>query len=278
MMPTNIADILDTCIKNGMTVLNGLKNTSFAPNSAKKLDRTFYLAQAADLIGVTTMGLRKAEQEGRLTPPNKEGESNKKFYTLEQINQARDYFKTRPGRRKGDNTVVQAVINFKGGVFKTTVSLHEAQFLALKGYRVLLIDADSQASSTRFFVFNPDDIDNNLYTIGDFLTGKISSLEPAVIKTCWEGLDLIPANLNLYNAELYLPFHAGQGSISGNFNTLLRDGIETIRDNYDVIIIDAPISRNHFNECCLCLRCINHPSSPLILGFHFDTSIFQYVA
>lgn len=241
-MPSDIARILDTCIENGASVLDALKKSSFAPNSTKRLDRTFNLAQAAELIGVTTMGLRKAEQEGRLPLPEKEEQSNRKLYTLEQINHARDYFKTRPGRRKGDRTLVQAVINFKGGVFKTTVSLHEAQYMALKGYRVLLIDADSQASSTRFFLFNPDDIDNNLYTIGDFLTGAINSLEPAIVKTCWDGLDLIPANLNLYNAELHLPFQAGMGTITRDFNTLLRDGIETIRDKYDIIIIDAPPS------------------------------------
>jgi chromosome partitioning protein len=239
-MASDISQILDVCINNGISVLDTLKKTSFAPDSIKRLDRTFNLAQAAKLIGVTTQGLRKAEQEGRLPEPTKDQTTNKKFYTLENINRARDYFGTRPGKRKGDPTVVQAVINFKGGVFKTTVSLHEAQYLALKGYRVLLIDADSQASATRFFVFNPDDENNQIHTIGDFLTGNIQSLHPAILKTCWDGLDLIPANLSLYNSELHLPFQAGRGEGSKEFYNLLKDGIETVKDNYDIVIIDAP--------------------------------------
>lgn len=241
-MSSNIADILEACIHKGDMVLQALKKQSFAPDSEKRLDRRFNQAQAAKMIDVTPQGLRKAEIEGRLPDPNKDQDSNRKFYTLEQINQARDYFKTRPGRRKGDPTLVQAVINFKGGVFKTTIALHEAQFLALKGYRVLLIDADSQASSTRFFVFNPDDSRKKMNTIGDFLTGEINSLEPAILKTCWDGLDLIPANLSLYNAELQLPFKAGKGTISKQFYNLLRDGIETVKDNYDIVLIDAPPS------------------------------------
>lgn len=241
-MSSNIADILEACIYKGDMVLQALKKQSFAPDSEKRLDRRFNQAQAAKMIDVTPQGLRKAEIEGRLPDPNKDEGSNRKFYTLEQINQARDHFRTRPGRRKGDSTLVQAVINFKGGVFKTTIALHEAQYLALKGYRVLLIDADSQASSTRFFVFNPDDSNKKMNTIGDFLTGEINSLEPAILKTCWDGLDLIPANLSLYNAELQLPFKAGKGTISKQFYNLLRDGIETVKDNYDVVLIDAPPS------------------------------------
>lgn len=241
-MSSSIAEILESCIHKGDSVLHALKKQSFAPDSVKRLDRTFNQAQASKMINVTPQGLRKAETEGRLPGPVKDSHSNKKFYTLEQINHARNYFKTRPGRRPGDPTLIQAVINFKGGVFKTTIALHEAQYFALKGYKVLLIDADSQASSTRFFIFNPDDQNNEIHTIGDFLTGEISSLEPAIVKTCWDGLDLIPANLSLYNSELQLPFKAGQGTISTEFYNLLRDGIETIKDNYDIILIDAPPS------------------------------------
>jgi|TARA_R110002110_G_C13460973_1_gene718239 chromosome partitioning protein len=241
-MASDISQILNTCIQNGESVLEHLKQTSFNPDSVKRLERTFNLSQAANMIGVTTQGLRKAEMEGRLPDPEKNPDTGKKFYSLERINLARDYFNTRPGRREGDKPLVQAVINFKGGVFKTTISLHEAQYLALKGYRVLLIDADSQASTTRFFEFNPDDDDKELYTIGNYFSGEIDSLAPAILKTCWDGLDLIPANLNLYNAELLLPFKAGQGLVSSEFYNLLGSGIDTVKDNYDIVIIDAPPS------------------------------------
>ena len=105
-----------------------------------------------------------------------------------------------------------------------------------------MIDADSQASTTRFFEFNPDDDDKELYTIGNYFSGEIDSLAPAILKTCWDGLDLIPANLNLYNAELLLPFKAGQGLVSSEFYNLLGSGIDTVKDNYDIVIIDAPPS------------------------------------
>ncbi|MBH9807654.1 chromosome partitioning protein, partial [Clostridioides difficile] len=65
-------------------------------------------------------------------------------------------FGTRPWRKPEDPCAVIAVQNFKGGVGKSTLSVHLAQYLAIQGYRVCLIDCDSQASSTTLFGYVPD--------------------------------------------------------------------------------------------------------------------------
>ena len=54
-----------------------------------------------------------------------------------------------------DKSIVLALANFKGGVAKTTSSVHLAQYLCLRGYRVLLIDLDAQASLTQLFGILP---------------------------------------------------------------------------------------------------------------------------
>src|SRR3546814_5202128 len=59
----------------------------------------------------------------------------------------RGLFSTRPWRAADDPCCVVAVQNFKGGVGKSTLSVHLAQYLAIQGYRVALIDCDSQARS-----------------------------------------------------------------------------------------------------------------------------------
>ena len=51
---------------------------------------------------------------------------------------------------------VVAVANFKGGAAKTTTAVHLAQYMALRGYRVLAVDLDSQASLTSLFGLQPD--------------------------------------------------------------------------------------------------------------------------
>jgi chromosome partitioning protein len=54
----------------------------------------------------------------------------------------REVFGTRPSRGEGDEPVILAVQNFKGGVAKSTLATHLAEYLARAGYRVLLVDCD----------------------------------------------------------------------------------------------------------------------------------------
>ena len=237
-----LTKILDICINNGKRVFDVIKETNFTPDQIKRLNRVFTLAETANLVGVSTEAIRKAEIAGKISKAETDEKSKRRMFTLKEINECRDYFGTRPGRKEGDDPTTIAFINFKGGVYKSTASLHFAQYLALTGYKVLFVDTDSQATSTQFFGIIPDDLEQELSTIAPFLIGDVSSLENSVINTYWEGLDLIPANLGLYDAEILVPIRVTKGSLGRNFYTLLKDGLETVKHNYDVVVIDAPPS------------------------------------
>lgn len=239
---TQLTKVLDACIANGRKVFEVIKETNFTPDRVKKLNRVFTLSEAAKLVGVSTESIRKAELSGKITTAETDEKSKRRMFTLREINECRDYFKTRPGRKKGDDPTVVALINFKGGVYKSTETVHLSQYMALQGYRVLVVDADSQGTSTQFFGIIPDDGEQELSTIAKFLTGEISTLAGTILKTSWEGLDIIPANLGLYDAEITVPMRAAAGTLNRDFYTLLRDGIETVKNDYDLIVIDAPPS------------------------------------
>jgi len=150
----------------------------------------------------------------------------------------RDHFGTRPRRADGDPPIVLAVQNFKGGVGKSTLTCHIAQYLALRGYRVAIIDCDSQASSTTVFGFNPDiDIDDDHTLLPFFRHGDEPNLDYAIRPTAWAGIDLIPANLGLYQAE-----YEAAARMRGNPAVLdrLRAGIAGMADRYDVVLLDPP--------------------------------------
>ncbi len=237
-----LTKVLDACISNGRRVFEVIKETNFSPDQIKRLNRVFTLTETARLVGVSTEGIRKAELAGKIAKAETDEKSKRRMFTLKEINECRDYFGTRPGRKEGDEPAVVAFINFKGGVYKSTSSLHFAQYLALQGYKVLFVDTDSQATSTQFFGIVPDDNDRELSTIAEFLTGEVGSLSNSIIKTSWEGLDLIPANLSLYDAEILVPIRVTKGALNTKFYTLLKDGLETVKNDYDVVIIDAPPS------------------------------------
>ncbi|WP_163068131.1 AAA family ATPase, partial [Acinetobacter baumannii] len=67
-----------------------------------------------------------------------------------------DAWRFQPHRRKGEHLQVLAIANFKGGSAKTTTSVHLSQYLALRGYRVLAIDLDPQASLSAMFGAQPE--------------------------------------------------------------------------------------------------------------------------
>jgi chromosome partitioning protein len=114
--------------------------------------------------------------------------------------------------------------------------------MALKGFKVLFIDADSQATSTQFFGYTPDGEQEELRTIGECLDGSIEDISELIIGTSWDGLDLIPANLTLYDSEISVPMKVAQKKFNTSFYLNLRKGIDGVKNNYDVVVIDAPPS------------------------------------
>lgn len=223
------------------TVIQRLRERVFSPGHEKQLNLRFNVRTAAEMVGRTEKAIRDAEGDGRLQEPDKDPETKRRTgYTLGQVNQMREVFGTLPHRASDDPALVLAVQNFKGGVGKSTIVSHLSQFFALKGYRVCVIDCDSQASTTAMFGMNPDiDVDEEEDTLYPFLRhGGPKSLHYALRATYWPGIALIPANLGLYDAEY--EFAARMAREATFILDRLRDGVESIADQFDIILLDPP--------------------------------------
>ena len=219
-------------------VISRLRSTVFAPGEVKVVDHKFSITRTAEMVGRTAEAIRQAETDGRLPPPRIGANGRREGYTLAEVNHMRDVFGTRPRRAETDPPIILAVQNFKGGVGKSTLTCHIAQHLALAGYRVAIVDCDSQASSTTIFGFNPDiDIDDEETLLPFFRHGGAPDLSYALRPTPWTGIDLIPANLGLYQAE-----YEAAARLRGNPDALdrLRRGVESMAERYDVVILDPP--------------------------------------
>ncbi|KFI25346.1 ATPase [Haematobacter missouriensis] len=252
-----------------------LARRGYAPDGRKHLRKFSLWEITRYLIPVAPAHLRRVL---RANPdlPQGEGDAGSKWFTLEEVLTLRDFFakegsaskEYRPFRPEGLPAKVVAVANFKGGSGKTTTAAHLAMAAALDGYRVLVIDLDSQGSMTSLLGgVVPDEWKTVFPLIArDYAQAIVAENEvraasgtPAlpldetltealtvsprnlIQSTHWPNIDLIGAQLNLYWAEFQIPvWRMGLRSwplwdALGNF--LSSDGV---LDTYDIVFLDTP--------------------------------------
>ena len=236
-----LADIL----ANSENFLQRMHELGQEPAAQKELRRLFSPSEAAEMVGRDRTTLARAESEIGVELPARNPDNNRRVgYTLEQVQAFRRHFGTLPWRDPAsDAPIVVASQNFKGGVGKSTTCVNLAHYLALRGYRVLVVDTDSQATTTSMFGYVPDaEIDEDA-TILPYLSGYQTTLDYAVRRTYWPNIDLVPACLALYEAELAIVMHlAAQQDVDKRvqFFMELKYGLQTVADRYDVILLDSP--------------------------------------
>ncbi|HEX9308530.1 MAG TPA: AAA family ATPase, partial [Anaeromyxobacter sp.] len=126
---------------------------------------------------------------------------------------------------------VKLFLNFKGGTGKTSLSSSYAYRLAERGYRVLVIDLDSQGHATKCLGKEGGSFDRTLL---DVLIRKVP-LEEVTVATGMPNLSLVPANLAMSTIDLALMPLAGR-------EFRLRNALQGFAARHDFVVLDAPPS------------------------------------
>jgi len=126
---------------------------------------------------------------------------------------------------------VLAIANQKGGVGKTTTAVNLGAALAEADFRVLIVDLDPQGNATTGLGLNPRDVNGSVY---DVLLNDLA-LEDCVEPTSVKNLFVAPATIDLAGAEIELVPQMSR-------ELRLRRAIDSVRDQYDLVLIDCPPS------------------------------------
>lgn len=128
-------------------------------------------------------------------------------------------------------TKVMAIINQKGGVGKSTTAINLSAALGELGKQVLLVDLDPQGNSSSGLGIEKSQVKNCVY---DVLLNDVP-IEEVIIPDVCEGLDLVPATINLAGAEVELVSEMAR-------ENRLKDSVGSLRGKYDYVFIDCPPS------------------------------------
>lgn len=275
-------DKLDDILASSENFLQRMHERGNDPHQHKRLNRLFSPSEAADMVGRDRTTLARAEAELGFESLQRNPANNRRMgYTLEQVQAFRGHFGTLPQRTDSDPPITIACQNFKGGVGKSTTCVNFAHYLALKGYRVLVVDTDSQATTTSMFGYMPDAQVTEEQTLLPYLDSRESTLVYAVRKTYWPNVDLIPSCLALYEAEMAIAAHlAAQDDRAKRleFFSELKFGIQTVSQHYDVVLLDSPPALGLISiNVLLAADALLVPTAPRMYDFTSTVQFFRMV-
>lgn len=165
---------------------------------------------------VKTVEAKKADEQTSPDVPQRE------MKTFEQKSRVRHVV---------GQTKIIAIINQKGGVGKSTTAINLSATIAAQGKQVLLVDLDPQGNASSGLGIEKGQVE---YCIYDVLLNDIP-IQQAIIPDVCEGLDVVPATINLAGAEVELVSEMAR-------ENRLKDAVGSMRGHYDYIFVDCPPS------------------------------------
>lgn len=243
----NFSEIIETALMQQRELLH-------APDARKsdKPLRGFSVREVSHALRVKYNSLRQYLNTLPNMPEGTLEAGNRKYFSAEEINQILDVLRTEgkigddryPRRLPGDKQARLVVYNLKGGVSKTSLSVNLAQFLALRGYRILCIDLDPQGSFSDMFDIQAD-VDG-LPSVYDVLRysdpetgeGPIPITE-AIQATYVPNIDIVPGSMSMteFEYETSASFRASDGT---PFHRRISDALDLVDEAYDLVIFDTP--------------------------------------
>lgn len=248
----SVMDALPLLEEQMVKLISHVRSVSAPPDGRTRELLNVRANSAAALLGRSETWLRKVH--GEMQDADGGAAVSGPGFTAADLAQIRHQRQLQPLPPKGSPYVV-SIINQKGGAGKTTTTLNLAQDAAMRGYRVLIIDADPQASITCSMLVDNGSGDlveggglglETEQTLAPVLAGDSIDLRPLIRHTHWPTIDIVPNGPNGSEGEIWMINEltdAAAENRSPLFWISLAKACENLTtEEYDLIFIDCPPS------------------------------------
>jgi chromosome partitioning protein len=213
-----------------------------APDKRKRL-RSFTIQEIALLLDVERTELLEAcgqTDQGRFQPRTLLSFADVEASRVALAKGSADLrFRPRRNVDRDEALAIVAFANFKGGSGKTTSAVHFAQHLGLSGYRVLIVDLDSQGSTTALFGIDPGQEVFLSNSFAGWIGGGKGGSSTRAQKTYWPSIDLLAGGPVLQQAEFALAERANSQDVGSPHWAELAQYLASVQDEYDVVVLDT---------------------------------------
>lgn len=245
----SIDDIVDQAAR-AIQMNEKVRNTSNLPNRIKT-PPIFNGNQLADLCKIDRNVLNRRVAKGDL-PTGTVAPNSRREFTLKEARAWTQSYGRAHQRKDGEEAVLIAVANSKGGVGKTTTTMCLAQRLSSLSYSVLIVDMDPQGSLSSIANYLPESQVSREQTIFPYCEGvynfsddeeaepiEVTSLDYAIRPTYWDGIDVITSAPAAFGAEFSIPSRALREE-GFRFYEVIKKGVINIKRHYDIVLFDCP--------------------------------------
>lgn len=234
--PVTLDDLVELG-KRASGLISYLRSKTLIPDRIKQ-PPLISSEKVADLCGLTKGQMAYRVKNG--APAGVvSSRGGRREFTIEEAQAWAKVERAKRLRPHGAKAAVAAIAFFKGGVSKTTTTMTTAQGLSLLGHKVLCIDLDPQGSLSTLHGLQPEADVSFEATLGPLFAGYEQDVRYCITRSYWPNIDLIQSSSALFNAEFHLPARQ-MGSPDFEFWNVLNKGLDAVRDEYDVILIDTP--------------------------------------
>ena len=232
--------------EDGRDMLAAILSAAHAPDAVRVMRQFTQKELIENYLGSAHVKpLRKWVRSHVIPRTKTSGEEGRVKLTIEDFHAYMAEHGLLPRRPEGSRAMRLMIGAYKGGSAKSSMTLHLAHALGIRGWRVLVVDSDPQATLTKAFGVPPELVndESTLRPVFEAVAysedGEWVAPPMPFLETHIPSIKLTPANISLMQADMQM-VNAFRNGTGGGFYTVMDESLKRVDQDFDFVLVDTP--------------------------------------